>query len=42
MQAHNCRITGHTIEENSLSGQMMCSAGVMTFTNTNMSPVSIA
>lgn len=30
-EAHNCRITGHTIEENSLSGQMMCSAGVMTF-----------
>ena len=30
-EAHNCRITGHTIEENSLCGQMMCSAGVMTF-----------
>jgi len=29
--AHNCQLTGHTIEESSLFGQMMCTAGVMPF-----------
>jgi len=28
---HGCMLTGHTIEESSLSGQMMCCAGAMTF-----------
>ncbi|MBQ3669502.1 MAG: hypothetical protein II920_09805 [Clostridia bacterium] len=28
---HNCKLTGHTIDENSLFGQMMCSGGVMPF-----------
>lgn len=28
---HNCQLTGHTIEESSLFGQMMCCAGVMPF-----------
>ena len=30
-EAHNCQLTGHTIEERSLFGQMMCTAGVMPF-----------
>ncbi len=29
--AHNCQLTGHTIEERNLFGQMMCTAGVMPF-----------
>ena len=29
--AHNCQLTGHTIQENDLFGQMICSAGVMPF-----------
>lgn len=28
---HHCAITGHTIEETSLEGQMMCCAGAMSF-----------
>ena len=28
---HNCRLTGHSIEESSLFGNMMCSGGVMPF-----------
>ena len=28
---HNCQLTGHTIEERNLFGQMMCTAGVMPF-----------
>ena len=30
-EAHNCQLTGHTIQENDLFGQMICSAGVMPF-----------
>lgn len=30
-EAHNCRLTGHAVEESSLSGQMWCCAGVMPF-----------
>ena len=30
-EAHNCQLTGHTIEERNLFGQMMCTAGVMPF-----------
>ena len=30
-QAHGCQLTGHTIEERNLFGQMMCTAGVMPF-----------
>lgn len=29
--AHNCRVTGHTVEENQLFTQMWCCAGVMPF-----------
>ncbi len=28
---HNCMLTGHSIEESSLFGQMMCCAGIMPF-----------
>jgi hypothetical protein len=28
---HNCKLTGHSIEESSLAAQMWCSAGVMPF-----------
>ncbi len=28
---HNCMLTGHTIEENSISGQMWCCGGAMPF-----------
>lgn len=30
-EKHNCMMTGHSIEESSLFGQMMCCAGVMPF-----------
>ncbi|MBQ9940474.1 MAG: hypothetical protein IJO74_02925 [Clostridia bacterium] len=30
-EEHNCKITGHAIEESSLGTQMMCCAGVMPF-----------
>lgn len=30
-EAHHCQLTGHTIQENDLYGQMICSAGVMPF-----------
>ena len=30
-QAHGCQLTGHTIDETSLFGQIMCSGGVMPF-----------
>lgn len=30
-EANGCKITGHTIEETSLSGQMWCTGGVMPF-----------
>ena len=30
-EAHNCMLTGHAVEETSLSGQMECCAGVMPF-----------
>lgn len=30
-QAHGCKITGHAVEEGSLSGQMWCCGGVMPF-----------
>ncbi len=30
-EAHGCQLTGHTIEERNLFGQMMCTAGVMPF-----------
>ena len=30
-EEHNCMLTGHTIDETSLFGQMMCCAGVMPF-----------
>ncbi|MBE5765791.1 MAG: hypothetical protein E7335_01255 [Clostridiales bacterium] len=30
-EEHNCKLTGHSIEESSLDGQMMCSGGVMPF-----------
>lgn len=30
-EAHRSMLTGHSIDENSLGGQMMCSAGVMPF-----------
>ena len=29
--AHNCQLTGHSIEERNLAGQMMCCAGIMPF-----------
>jgi len=28
---HNCKLTGHSIEESSIDGQMMCCAGIMPF-----------
>ncbi|MGI6174198.1 MAG: glycosyl hydrolase [Christensenellales bacterium] len=30
-EAHNCQLTGHSIEERNLFGQMMCCAGIMPF-----------
>ena len=30
-EAHHCQLTGHSIEESSLFGQMMCCAGIMPF-----------
>ena len=30
-EEHNCQLTGHAVEESSLSGQMECCAGVMPF-----------
>ncbi|MBR6739612.1 MAG: hypothetical protein IKM04_00885 [Clostridia bacterium] len=30
-QEHNCMLTGHSIEESGLNGQMMCCAGIMPF-----------
>lgn len=30
-EEHNCMLTGHSIEESSLFGQMMCCAGIMPF-----------
>ena len=37
-EAHHCRLTGHTIDENSLFGQIMCSGGVMPFYQYEHSP----